>query len=788
MKIHNLACKEIWKDRYKSEIDNSEDDNIKRVSKYISNNEKENEAFLNVMNNRLFFPAGRTMANAGIGSLLTLNNCFNLNFVPDSIDEIYQYVRYGAITHKAGGGSGYNYSLIRPKGMKTSNDAIASGVVSFINSFDTETETILQGGRMGANMGSLLIYHPDIFNFLESKSWDENKLTHFNLSALIDDKFMNAVINDEKIYLRYPCMTETGQIIEDESKWVLKKQIKAKDLWELILKKAYDTGEYGVLYYDNMNKDNNTWYCETIVGTNPCGEYLSGVLHEKILKYYIEPTSYMGACNLGSIFLYNLIENPFTKYSRFNFEKLEETIYIAVRMLDNIIDVNKFPLKQYENYQKSMRTIGLGVTGIANVFVALNMKYGDENSIKFTDNLMNLIAKTTYKASIELAREKGSFKFLDREKFIQSGFIQKHIQKDGEWKTIADDILKYGIRNARLLSVAPTGTLSITFGENCSSGLEPIVDLEYDRKVKIGGQSEEDAQIIKMRDKAYEDWLKIKDTEDCIVNINKFVTLKDLSVNAHIDIQKIISFHTDMSCSKTINLPTEYSFEDTKKIYIDCWESGIKGVTIFRPNKLRKGIFNVSNEKEEKLERGIWKPIAKDTIYVKRKIYTGCGQIKLFIGWSESEQEIQDLYIKRSGRGGCERSLDTTIISMSAVFRLGGSIDNLEKAFRGIGSCSSFARARAKGEKISGGNSCGTAMFYEIKEFLKSKNIKEKKIIKEVPVVVKEIKVNNEEDEFLKQHGEIAYAQKYHKCPQCGTEFDYIGGCIQCICGWNKCE
>jgi ribonucleoside-diphosphate reductase alpha chain len=786
MEIKNIISKQIWEDRYKSVSDKNETDNLRRVAKFISKNQKEEEEFFNVMDKSLFFSAGRTMANAGIGDILTLNNCFNLNFVPDSIDEIYQYVRYGALTHKAGGGTGYSFSLIRPKGIATKNSAVASGVVSFINSFDCETETILQGGRMGANMGNLSIYHPDIYDFLESKSWDENKLTHFNLSALVDDKFMRAVENDEKIFLRYPCMNETGDIIYDESRWIIKKEASAKELWELILKKAYDTGEYGVLFYDNMNKDNNTWYCETIVGTNPCGEYLSGVLHEKILTFKIDPKMFMGACNLGSLFLYNFVKNPFTELANIDYDKLRDTIYTGVRMLDNIIDVNKFPLKQYENYQKNMRTIGMGITGISDLYVALNMKYGDDSSITFTDYLMNEITKMCYRASIELAKEKGSFKFLDKEKYIQSGFIQKHILFDEEWKQIADDILKYGIRNARLISIAPTGTLSMAYGENCSSGLEPIVDLTYDRKVKMGGQSEEDAQIVQMRDKAYDDWLKIRYNTDCIVKEDVFVTLKDLTVDNHINILSIIAFHTDMSCSKTINLPTDYSFEDTKKVYLDCWRLGIKGVTIFRPNKLRKGIFNISDDEEKTYERGEWKPIANDTVYYKRKLNIGCGKIKLFIGWSDKEKSLQDFYIKRSGRGGCERNLDTTIISMSGMLRLGGNVFNIEKSFEGVGTCPSFTRSRAKGEKVSDGNSCGTAILSEIKKFLKEKKIVAP--IKEYKVIDDEIsKKSNEKSEFLKKHGEIAFAQKFNECPDCGGKLVH-DGCITCKnCGWNKC-
>lgn len=268
MKINNPVSYQIWKDRY-CKNNETEDGNLHRVAKFCSFNEKEEKDLFNLLDNRLFFYGGRTMSNAGIGSSLTLNNCFNLNSVPDSIDKIFDTVRIGALTQKAGGGTGYDFSSIRPNGSSTSNDAVASGVVSFMQVFNTQTATILQGGRRGANMGILNIYHPDIFEYLDAKSYDAGKLVHFNLSVMIDDDFMRAVENNEDIYLHYPVYDEKFHIIKDENKWTVKKKQNAKELYDLIIRKAYDTGEYGVFFYDNLNKDNNTWYCETITGTNP---------------------------------------------------------------------------------------------------------------------------------------------------------------------------------------------------------------------------------------------------------------------------------------------------------------------------------------------------------------------------------------------------------------------------------------------------------------------------------------------------------------------------------------
>lgn len=664
-------------------------------------------------------------------------------------------------------------------------------------------------------MGCLCIYHPDIYEFLESKSWEEGKLTHFNLSVLVDDDFMNAVKNDNEIYLRFPCMTQEGKMIKNEKKWKIKRKIKAKDLWDKIMIKAYNTGEYGVLYYDNMNNDNNIKYMENIVTTNPCGEYLSGVLYdENGVKY-----NHFGACNLGSIFLHNFVLNPFTKNAKIDYERLNKTVRIAVRMLDNIIDINNYPLENYENYQKNIRTIGLGITGLADLLVMMNLVYGEKKSIDLIDELMHFITTTAYDESIELAKEKGSFNYLDREKFVESNFIKKHVEKDSEWNIIREKILKFGIRNARLISVAPTGTLSLSFGNNCSSGLEPIFSLEYERKIKIGGQDKEHEKIYKMRDYAYEKWLEFN-SDNNIVDKKVFVTAMDLSVQSHIDVLSTIAFHTDMSCSKTINIPTDYPFEDTKEVYIQCWEKGIKGCTIFRPNEIRQGILISENKKEDKeeikevgLKRGEWEQKPLGVIEIPRKIYTGCGKELLHITISPKEKRIIDFYITSSSTGGCKMNIQALAISMSAILRLGGNVDNIKCAFRGLGGCPSYTTARAKGKKVSKGVSCPTAILnvlLEVQQQLENEtllelqelgyydnknNIEEEKVVEGAKFSFTPIDLNNrpkftnEELKFIEEYGESAYSQRYGKCPICNDKIDHVGGCVQCnSCGWSKCS
>ena len=780
IEIQNQALKNIWQDRYQKNNETIEE-NVKRVAGYIATNDYEYESFCEVMSNGEFFPAGRTMSNAGIGETLTLNNCFLHPIVEDSMESIFDAVKCGAVTHKAGGGIGYDFSQIRPNGTPTSNQAIASGVVSFMDVFNAQTATVMQGSRRGANMGVLSVYHPDIFEFIHAKEKDTSKLNHFNLSVMVDDAFMKAVENDELIYLHYPVYDEQYHIVIDKSKWMQVKEVKAVDLWNDIMQLAYNNGEPGVLFYDNMNKDNNTWYTETITHTNPCGEFVGGTIYGRELP----SNSYGGACNLGSLFLHNFVHNPFKANAYFNFGRLAEVIPIAVRMLDNIIDINKYPLPHYENYQKNLRTVGLGVTGLADMLAMLGYKYNSKEATEFVDHLMEYIAICAYTASINLSKERGCFPFFDAENFVQSGYILKHLSGSNQeaWKQIKEDILTYGIRNARLMSIAPTGTLSLTFGNNCSSGIEPIFSLSYDRKVKVGGQDDENVKTITIQDYAY----SLYQPENEPTSSNVFVTALDMTVNEHIDMLAVIAKHVDMSVSKTINVPTDYSFEDTKNIYMRCWKEGIKGCTIFRPNAVRQGILiDSSSQKNEDtsefkadLNRGDWSPKAEDTTYYQRKLRIGCGKLFLFVGWSDIEQSIQDFYVTRSGQGGCERLLQATAISMSAIFRLGGNIENIERAFRGIGGCNSFATQRGKGQKLSNGSSCGVAILNELKAFLKERQTNRTEVNS-----TKKTKIQEKQKE-IKSNNEAAAS----KCPECGQyTLVFEAGCNCCRnCGFSSC-
>lgn len=775
--ITNPVLRKIWEDRYQKNGETLED-NYRRVANYIAQNDEEAEMFFQIMSEGLFVPAGRTMSNCGVGENLTLNNCFVAPQVPDDLKSIFNTVKLGAVTHKAGGGIGYDFSLLRPAGTSTSNDAIASGPVSFMEVFNTQTSTILQGNRRGANMGVMNVYHPDITKFITAKA-EAGRFEHFNLSVMVDDAFMNAVQNDEEVTLHYPVYDSTGKILNDRKQWTHETTIKAKELWDQIMQLAYDNGEPGIFFYDNMNKDNNLWYTENIVCSNPCSEYLAGTV------YGVDnPQEYGGACNLGSLILPNFVENPFMHNAQIDTMKLASAVACAVRMLDNIIDVNKFPDKIYENYQKRFRTIGLGVTGISDMLAMLNLKYSSQEARDFVDEFMSNIARHAYNASVSLAIEKGQFPGFEQD-LTESGYLNKH-HSEPAWRDTITSIHQHGLRNARIMSIAPCGTMSLTFGNNCSSGIEPIFALEYDRKIKMGGQSEEHAQIVKVRDYAYDLWLQVKDDPRCIVTEDVFETALDLDVNAHIDMLAVIAKHVDMSVSKTINIPTEYSFDDTKDVYIKCWQLGIKGCTIFRPNAIRQGILITNNNAQPtptvdatNLKRGDVIAADDNVIGLKRKLTTGCGTLHCTAFFDPITGDLLETYLSKGSTGGCLNSLTglSRMISLSA--RAGVDIQTIVDQLDSTGSCPSYAVRTATKRDTSKGACCPMAvgraimdMYNEMQATIEGAELPEMN-----SKTLAKVTTNHTDN------------TKKAQCPTCGADLIFEGGCVQCKeCGWSKCE
>lgn len=536
-------------------------------------------------------------------------------------------------------------------------------------------------------------------------------------------------------------------------------------------------------------------------------EYLAGTINAT------DPSQYGGACNLGSLFLHNFVKNPFTKQAHLDTDALRDTISVAVRMLDDIIDVNKFPDKIYENYQKGMRTIGIGITGLADMLAMLGMKYDSQEARDYVESLMQMITNAEYYASVQLAKEKGCFPLCEPDNHMRGNYVMDTLES-----TLAKDIAKYGIRNAKIQAVAPCGTISMVFGNNCSSGIEPIFSLSYDRKVKIGGQDDKDVKIVKMMDYAYYLYHKLKD-EGKQLDFDEydiFPTALNMSVDDHIAMLAIISKYTDMSVSKTINVPTEASFDEVKDIYIQCWKKGIKGCTIFRPNAIRQGILLTENKKDTEskpestsltLPRGSIIEPSNDLIGKKRKIQTGCGSLHVLAFFDPIDGNLQEVYFNKGSTGGCANFMTGLSRMVSLLCRAGVDIMTIKDQLDSTGVCPSYATRRATHHDTSKGSCCPMAignalveMYNEMQAELDDKEedipITSRKINKASKILTENFNkateaINKVADKFaqLARDSGNVYNASTEVCPECGEPLLHIGGCIQCSsCAWSKCE
>ncbi len=505
-----------------------------------------------------YLPAGRITAGAGTARRVTLFNCFVMGTVPDSMGGIFDMLKEAALTMQQGGGIGYDFSTIRPRGADVKGvSADASGPLSFMDVWDAMCRTIMSAGsRRGAMMATMRCDHPDVEDFIAAKS-DPARLRMFNMSVLITDAFMEAVKADGPWELRF-----------DDRVY---RTLQARDLWNSIMRATYDFAEPGVIFIDRINQANNLSYCETIAATNPCGE---------------QPLPPYGACLLGSINLARLVSNPFEQDAGLDLEALGELVATAVRMMDNVVDASKFPLEAQAREAQAKRRIGLGVTGLADALLMTGLRYGSDEAAAQTEEWMKQIARAAYLASVDLAKEKGPFPLFDADAYLASGTMQM-MDED-----VRDAIREHGIRNALLTSVAPTGTISLYAG-NVSSGIEPVFAYAYSRKVlqKDGSRTEE--EVV---DYAVQMWRELKG--DAALP-DYFVNAQTLAPLDHVKMQAAAQKWVDSSISKTINCPEDISFDAFKDVYMAAWDQGCKGCTTYRPNEVTGSVLSVSDTKSE---------------------------------------------------------------------------------------------------------------------------------------------------------------------------------------------
>lgn len=570
----------VWKAKYRYQREVVIADSWRRIARALAEVETKDkviwqERFFGILQDFKFLPGGRIQAGAGTAHNVTLFNCFVMGPIEDSIPGIFAALEEGAITMQQGGGIGYDFSTLRPRGTQAKAvGSVASGPVSFMRVWDAMCGTILStGARRGAMMATLRCDHPDIEEFIAAKQ-KPDALRRFNLSVQVSDAFMSAVKLDAEWPLLFPAATFAGEGETVLCDWPgfeqpvpcrILRRVGARELWDAILRATYDYAEPGVLFIDRINRLNNLWYRERISATNPCGEI---------------PLPPYGACDLGSINLTRFVSRPFSSQAKLETEALAAMVPVAVRLLDNVIDASRFPLPQQAERARGTRRIGLGITGLADALLMLGLPYGSDESLTLVREIMRLLCDTAYRASVWLAEEKGSFPHFDRDKYLEGAFIRS-LPED-----IRQDIGRKGIRNSHLIAIAPTGTISLLAG-NVSSGLEPIFAAFYERKIlDETGNPEE----LRLTDYAVQLWREMTGNSGGLPP--GFLAVNDLPVRAHLEMLAAIQPFVDNSISKTINVPQDYAYSEFRQIYDLAYEKGLKGCTTYRPNPVTGAVLS----------------------------------------------------------------------------------------------------------------------------------------------------------------------------------------------------
>ena len=555
--LANPLAEHVWRTRYRFEDEPSVDATFDRVARALAEAEEHDPdrwaaRFRAALEGFGFLPGGRIIAGAGTGRRVTLMNCFVMGTLDDSLDGIFTALHEAAITLQQGGGVGTDFSTLRPKGARTdATGGRSSGPVSFMQLWEQMCATVTDGSpRRGAMMGVMACDHPDIHAFVAAKRV-AGRLTHFNVSVLVQDAFMRAVEDDGPWSLAFP-------------RFGIERTIRARDLWEAIVGGAYASAEPGVLFIDRIRAEDNLAYCETISATNPCGEI---------------PLPPYGACDLGSINLAAFVRDPFTTRSRLDVEAISTLVPLAVRMLDNVWTVTPFPVPAQGGQGRSSRRIGLGITGLGDALAMLGLRYDSDAGRAAAAGAMRTIVEHAYAASVELARERGAFPRFEREPFLAAPFVARLPRE------LRDGIATHGLRNSHLTAIAPAGTISVLAG-GVSSGIEPIFALEGKRRVL---QEDGTYAEVPVECPALLAWRA--SASPGAARPEAFVTATGIGPEAQLRMQAALQPHVDNAISKTTNVAADIAHDDFAAIYARAFELGLKGCTVFRPNPVTGSIL-----------------------------------------------------------------------------------------------------------------------------------------------------------------------------------------------------
>ena len=699
-----------------------------KSSKQIKQSEDE---FYQIMSKLEFLPNSPTLMNAGT-PLQQLSACFVLS-VDDSIDSIYETIKQGALIHKSGGGTGFSFSKIRPKGsLVGTTSGVASGPVSFMKVFNASTEAIKQGGRRrGANIGILNVNHPDILEFITSKEKEES-LNNFNISVAVSDEFMESAQRGQDYNLIDPCTKKVSG------------KLNATEVLNKIVEMAWSNGEPGLVFLDRINRDNPTPQVGKIESTNPCGE-------QPLLPYE--------SCNLGSINLAKMVEK-----GEIDWNKLKRTVHIAVHFLDNVIDANKYPLPQIAKNTKANRKIGLGVMGFADMLINLSIPYNSKRALGLAEKVMSFIQDESKKASQNLAKERGVF----------PNFKGSRWEKEG---------LK--LRNATTTTIAPTGSISMI--ANCSSGIEPLFSILYYKQV-LGGEKllyvNEQFERIAREKGFYSSELiqEIANNKGSCQQISKiplsirkiFVTALDISFEDHIKMQACFQKYTDNAVSKTINFPNRVRKEEVKRAFILAYKMGCKGITIYRDRSREEQVIKMGTNKEKSKKEIIPRPRGRVTYGTTREMRTGCGDLYVTIN-EDKEGNPFEVFAQLGKSGGCAASQTEAIGRLVSLgLRSGIPWELIVKQLKGI-SCDR-PWGFGKNKVLSCADAVGKAIeLYQVE--------------KKAPLPLSEPPVKKISPES-ERGGTRGSGRWIGACPQCGSSaIEYEGGCFVCrSCGYTECE
>ncbi len=753
-------ARQIWDMKYRLKtadgqpVDATVADSWKRVAAALAMREREPALwatrFEAAMAGYCFLPAGRILAGAGTGRAVTLHNCFVMGTIGDDMGSIFAHLREAALTMQQGGGIGYDFSTLRPAGAPVVGvGADASGPLSFMDVWDSMCRTIMSAGsRRGAMMATLRCDHPDIEAFIAAKQVP-GRLTNFNISVLATDPFMAAVKNDRDWPLQFG-----GKI---------HRTIKARALWDKIMRATFDFAEPGVIFIDRINARNNLHYCETIAATNPCGE---------------QPLPPYGTCLLGSINLARLVAEPFSSRAGLDEARLSGLVAVAVRMLDNVIEASNYPVEAQRREAEQKRRIGLGITGLADALIMCGLRYGNAEAVAMTQRWMRIFRDAAYGASVDLAAEKGAFPLFDRDKYL-AGETVRALPAN-----LRERIAEHGIRNALITSIAPTGTISL-FADNVSSGLEPVFSFAYTRHVMMRDGSK---QAEEVSDYAYRLFRALKGDAplpDC------FVDAQGLAPSDHLAMQAAVQEYVDSSISKTINVPEDFPFAAFASVYMQAYDMGCKGCTTYRPNAVRGAVLEVKKEPKA--------AVANDTSVPLDRPETLPG-LTYKLRWPESDHAIyitvNDI-VADDGKGrGIRRPFEVFINSknmehyawtvaltrmISAVFRRGGDIgfvvEELKAVFDPRGGQWMNGRyvpslLAAIGDVIE---QHMIAIGFLPPNALRAKTPDNGKVVNLKEAAQKEVSGRD---------------KRFRACPKCGTyALMRLEGCDSCTsCGYSKCS